>query len=298
MFSFSMSFKIELTWLIPSDCNVLIKHLSWLCSPKSHTFWAMSRSPNVAWMKTVITKNALILSKKKYCFSSVSSFLFSVKTQVSFLWFFVSNKKFLFHLLLFQLHTLFSRVFFLFSCCCCEKISLTSVLFNRWATTELYSVLLPVSSNEFSCCCCWSNWANTVWPSAQQSARLSFGVDLQLIFTLEFSAQSQLRRCCSSYVPRGRFLLPVHSNNNRKFDFLVVRWWQPHSTLPTLSQWTGMENLVWLMFGVSWVIYGWWHQNRQKDGFLLLSCGRLVVRKWKQTNVDNRPEPISSSNPP
>ena len=112
MFSFSMSFKIELTWLIPSDCNVLIKHLSWLCSPKSHTFWAMSRSPNVAWMKTVITKNALILSKKKYCFSSVSSFLFSVKTQVSFLWFFVSNKKFLFHLLLFQLHTLFSRVFF------------------------------------------------------------------------------------------------------------------------------------------------------------------------------------------
>lgn len=120
MFSFSMSFKTELTWLIPSDCNVLIKHLSWLCSPKSHTFWAMSRSPNVAWMKTAITKNALILSKKKYCFSSVSSFLFSVKTQVSFLWFFVSNKKFLFHLLLFQLHTLFSRVFLIF-CCCCEK---------------------------------------------------------------------------------------------------------------------------------------------------------------------------------
>ena len=84
MFSFSMSFKTELTWLIPSDCNVLIKHLSWLCSPKSHTFWAMSRSPNVAWMKTVITKNALILSKKKYCSSSVSSLIFSVKTQVSF----------------------------------------------------------------------------------------------------------------------------------------------------------------------------------------------------------------------
>ena len=243
-----MSFKTELTWLIPSDCNVLIKHLSWLCSPKSHTFWAMSRSPNVAWMKSVITKNALILSKKKYCFSSVSSFLFSVKTHVSFLLIFLcQTRSFCFIFFYFS----FTLCFHEFFSCCCEKISLTSVLFNRWATTELNSVLLPVSSNEFSCCCCcWSNWANTVWPSAQQSARLSFGVDLQLIFTLEFSAQSQLRRCCSSYVPRGRFLLPVHSNNNRKFDFLVVQWWQPHSTLPTLSQWTGMENFVWLMFGV------------------------------------------------
>ena len=189
MFSFSMSFKIELTWLIPSDCNVLIKHLSWLCSPKSHTFWAMSRSPNVAWMKTVITKNALILSKKKYCFSSVSSFLFSVKTQVSFLWFFVcQTRSFCFIFFYFRFTLCFHDFFLVF--CCCEKISLTSVLFNRWATTELNSVLLPVSSNEFSCCCCSSNWANTVWPSAQQSARLSFGVDLQLIFTLEFSAHS------------------------------------------------------------------------------------------------------------
>ena len=190
MFSFSMSFKIELTWLIPSDCNVLIKHLSWLCSPKSHTFWAMSRSPNVAWMKTVITKNALILSKKKVLFffcklfsifcqnASFISLIFCVKQEVFVSSSFISASHFVF------------TSFFLFSCCCCEKISLTSVLFNRWATTELNSVLLPVSSNEFSCCCCWSNWANTVWPSAQQSARLSFGVDLQLIFTLEFSAQS------------------------------------------------------------------------------------------------------------
>ena len=119
MFSFSMSFKTELTWLIPSDCNVLIKHLSWLCSPKSHTFWAMSRSPNVAWMKTAITKNALILSKKVLFFfcklfsifcqnASFISLIFCVKQEV-----FVSSS-------FFQLHTLFSRVFLIF-CCCCEK---------------------------------------------------------------------------------------------------------------------------------------------------------------------------------
>ena len=237
MFNFSMSFKTELTWLIPSDCNVLIKHLSWLCSPKSHTFWAMSRSPNVAWMKTVITKNALILSKKVLFFFCKLFSIFRQNSSFIFFWFFcVKQEVFVSSSFISASHFVFT----IFFSCCCEKISLTSVLFNRWATTELDSVLLPVSSNEFSCCCCccWSNWANTVWPSAQQSARLSFGVDLQLIFTLEFSAQSQLRRCCSSYVPRGRFLLPVHSNNNRKFDFLVVQWWQPHSTLPTLSHWT------------------------------------------------------------
>ena len=108
MFSFSMSFKIELTWLIPSDCNVLIKHLSWLCSPKSHTFWAMSRSPNVAWMKTVITKNALILSKKKVLFffcklfsifcqnASFISLIFCVKQEVFVSSSFISASHFVF----------------------------------------------------------------------------------------------------------------------------------------------------------------------------------------------------------
>ena len=183
MFSFSMSSKTELTWLIPSDCNVLMKHWSWLCSPKSHTFWAISRSPNVAWMKkTVITKNALILILVLYFFSFVSSFLIYRQNSsfIFFFFFFVCQTKsfcviFVYFSFTLYFHNFFFLVFLLFLW---KKKSQTSVLFNRWATTELNSVLLPVSSNEFSCCC-WSNWANTVWHSWTKFQKIRQLLDLK-----------------------------------------------------------------------------------------------------------------------
>ena len=41
---------------------------------------------------------------------------------------------------------------------------------------------------------------------------------------------------------------------------------------------------------VSWVINGWWHRNRLKYGFRLLSCTTLVEQKSKQTAIDDRPK--------
>ena len=255
MFSFSMSFKIELTWLIPSDCNVLIKHLSWLCSPKSHTFWAMSRSPNVAWMKTVITKNALILSKKKvlFFFCKLYSIFFQNSSFISFD-FCCQTRSFCFIFFYFSFTLCFHEFFLLLLWKKFTNVCTLQSLSDNWRTQYCYRWVATNSAAAAGL----TEQIQCGPQSAQQSARLSFGVDLQLIFTLEFSAHSQLRRCCSSYVPRGRFLLPVHSNNNRNFRLLggaVVAAAFDFAHIITVN-WNGKSCLVngWSKLGYLWVM--------------------------------------------